>query len=706
MVEQRISEERMERKKDTPSDSKLRQLAEKELDIDGSKTELISEMSPENMATLIHELQVHQIELKMQNDELRRIHEELEESRDKYSHLYDFAPIGYFTVTEKGIIDETNLTLASMLGVTRTDLLGQPFSRFILKEDQDIFYEHRQRLLETEISQSCELRLLKKGGDKFYARLEYLVIKEKKHNLRQIRVAVSDITEQKRMEADRERHLAAIEQIAEGVVITDTNGNMEYVNPAFEKITGYSRQELIGQNPRILKSGEHDELFYQQLWETIASGNTWNGRLTNKKKGGMLYTEDAIISPVLDKSGKIINFVAVKRDITDEIRMEERLQQSQKMESIGTLAGGIAHDFNNILFPLIGYAEMLKEDLPHDSPEQESITQVLNAAFRAKDLVTQILAFSRQDNQALKPVRLQSIFKDVFKLLKASIPTTIEVKTEVDPDCDVVVADPTQIHQVIMNLVTNAYHAMQESGGQLEVSLKQVEIESRLFGFSELLPGNYALLKVTDTGPGIKKEIMDKIFEPYFTTKETGKGTGLGLSIVQGIVKNCHGDIHVYSEPGKGTEFHVYLPIMKKLSGIESFDPSELIQGGTERILLVDDEEIIVKMEKLLLERLGYNVTTRTGSVEALEAFKAKPDAYDLIISDMTMPNMTGVQLADKIKAIRTDIPFIICTGYSDQINEKTSRSLGIQGYVMKPVIKNEIAKTICNVLAAAKSKI
>ena len=424
-----------------------------------------------------------------------------------------------------------------------------------------------------------------------------------------------------------------------------------------------------------------------------------------RKDGSILHTT-LWIACLRNNKGEVEHLIAhlldnterIKAD-TDKKKLEAQLQQSQKMEAIGTLAGGIAHDFNNTLSPIIGFTELLQEDLPQDSPFQENIAEILQAGLRAKDLVKQILTFSRQHDQELKPVKIQALLTEALKLLASSIPKTIDIKTEINPDCGPVFADPTQIHQVIMNLVTNAYHSMQKSGGQLTVVLKQSEIESSPLGFSELLPGKYALLKVIDTGTGIKKGVLDKIFNPYFTTKKVGKGTGLGLSVVQGIVKSCHGELNVYSEPGKGTEIHVYLPIIKKPIKDIVLDPSEPVQGGPERILIVDDEETIVKMEKRLLERIGYHVVTSIGSIEALKKFKSDPAAFDLVITDMTMPGMTGIQLSNEIKKIRPNIPLIICTGFSDQINAETSRNFGIQGYVNKPIIIKKIAKTIRDVL-------
>ena len=508
-----------------------------------------------------------------------------------------------------------------------------------------------------------------------------------------------DVTEQKRAEEDRERLLKAIEQVAETILITDAKGNIQYANPAFEQVTGYSQKEAVGETLRILKSGEQNESFHRKMWQTLTSGDTWKGRLINRKKDGTFYTEEATISPVLDETGEVVNYVAVKRDITNEIRMEVKLRQSQKMEAIGTLAGGIAHDFNNMLFPLMGYSEMLKDDLPADSPLQSHVDEIIRAALRSKDLVKQILAFSRQGDQEIKPIKLQPIVKEALKLLRSSIPTTISIQQDIDPGCGIIVADPTQVHQIVMNLATNAYHAMEATGGRLKVHLKQERLEPGQSLLPELVPGEYALLTIADTGIGIGKDIMDKIFDPYFTTKETGKGTGLGLSVVQGIVKSCDGDIRIYSEPGKGTEVHVYLPIMAPKGVDIQTDPSEPIQSGTEKILLVDDEATIVKMEQQMLERMGYRVTIRTGSVDALEAFKANYDAFDLVITDMTMPNMTGIQLAEAIKKIRPEIPVILCTGFSHQINKEKSKALGIQGYVMKPVIKREIAEVIRKVL-------
>lgn len=377
-------------------------------------------------------------------------------------------------------------------------------------------------------------------------------------------------------------------------------------------------------------------------------------------------------------------------------RLEQCLMRARKLEAIGTLAGGIAHDFNNILAPLLGYAEILKDDLPDDENLHKSIDEIINASLRAKDLVRKILLFRGQGDQQVKSVRVQGIIQETIGLLKSSIPSTIEIFTEVDPHCGMIYADPTQIHQVIMNLSTNAYHAMQDSGGTLSLSLKQEKIKT---SDMETKDGDYAVLTVSDTGIGIEKKILDKIFDPYFTTKDIGKGTGLGLSVVQGIIEKYNGTIDVFSEPGKGTTVKILLPTLKK-------DPNEgegkavlPIQRGSDRILLIDDEQDVVNFEIKMFEKMGYLITAYTQSVEALKAFKKNPEAFDLVFSDMTMPKMTGIQLAHEIKSIRKDIPFIICTGFSEQVSGKNIEKFGIDAYIAKPVVMNEISQLIRDVL-------
>ncbi len=381
-------------------------------------------------------------------------------------------------------------------------------------------------------------------------------------------------------------------------------------------------------------------------------------------------------------------------------KYERQLQQVLKIQAIGTLAGGIAHDFNNILFPIVGYTELTMDEVSDDSVAHKNLEEVLKAAHRAKNLVQQILTFSRQSDQERKPIKIQNIITETLRLLRASIPASIEIIHKIQDDCGHIMGDPTQIHQVIMNLCTNAYQAMQDKGGKLEVILTEIDV-----GYEEMIdkvgmqPGKHLRLLVKDEGCGMEASVLDRIFEPYYTTKEQGKGTGLGLSVIHGIVKNHGGDITVKSTPGKGTIFQVYLPLIEDVDPDVEFESTDGATKGEERILLVDDEEQIVAMEQQMLENLGYRVTARTDSAEALKVFAEHPQNFDLVITDMTMPHMTGDQLAQKMLDIEPNIPVILCTGFNQGITEEKALAMGIQKFVMKPVVKKELASTIRTVL-------
>ncbi len=513
-----------------------------------------------------------------------------------------------------------------------------------------------------------------------------------------------DISERKQGEEERRRLVTAIEQGIDSVVITDKDGMIEYVNPSFEKITGYSKEEAIGENLRILQSGKQDAIFYREMWKTLTSGKAWQGHLINKKKDGTLFEEEVSITPVLNEAGEIINYVAVKRDVTEQMKLEGQLRQAQKMESIGTLAGGIAHDFNNILTPILGYSELARARISPDDPLASDLQQVITAAGRAKGLVQQILAFSRQAPQERKPFQPQLLVKEALKLLRASLPSTIEIREEISPDCGVIMADPTQFHQIIMNLCTNAYQAMRLTGGVLGVRLAKITIDndSRVPNI-ELAPGDYVLLEVSDTGCGIEQKALAHIFDPYFTTKGKGEGTGLGLSVVHGIVKSYQGHITVYSEPGQGTRFHVYLPRIAEAHSLAEADHIEAIPTGTERVLVVDDEAAITTMLEVILHGLGYQVTSSGNSLEALALIEQDPMAFDLLITDMTMPHLTGFELTAKALAIRSDLPVILCTGFSELINKEQTQALGIRAYLMKPISVRELGQAVRKVLDAKK---
>jgi len=511
----------------------------------------------------------------------------------------------------------------------------------------------------------------------------------------------AEIIERRQAEEERARLATAIEQAAESIFITDANWFIYYVNPAFERMNGYSRDEIIGKHTRILKNNKHDRAFYGAILKTLKRGDVWSGRLTNRKKDGTLYEAEVTASPIRDKNGTIINFVSIHRDITNEIKLERELRQAQKMEAIGTLAAGIAHDFNNILTAILGFTQMALNKTPAENPVQRDLERVLESSSRAAELVRQILTFSRQSELERKPVQISLIVKEVLKLLRSSLPATISISQDNDLglDRDKILADPTQLHQVLMNLGTNAAHAMRTNGGILSVSLSEIEADASFVSrFPDLSPGPYVRLAVSDTGHGMDAAVMERIFDPYFTTKEVGEGTGMGLAVVQGIIKSHGGAITAYSEPGQGTSFHVFLPIIKGEVAQESKTP-ELLLNGSERILFVDDEEPLAELGKEMLEYLGYNVTATTSSQEALNMFTANPLAFDLVVTDMTMPGLTGKQLAMELMWVRENIPIILCTGFSESINRKQAREIGIREILMKPYVINGLAKTVRKVL-------
>ncbi|MFC1512924.1 transporter substrate-binding domain-containing protein [Thermodesulfobacteriota bacterium] len=386
-----------------------------------------------------------------------------------------------------------------------------------------------------------------------------------------------------------------------------------------------------------------------------------------------------------------------QREAAEREDLEGQLRQTQKMEAVGTLAGGIAHDFNNILTAIYGFAELVKERLPEGSPAREDQQQVLMAASRAKDLVQQILAFSRQSEGELKPIHPHLIFKEALKLLRSSIPSTIKIRQNII-DCGAIMADPTQVHQIIMNLCTNAYQAMRESGGTLAVTLKLIEVskdDEKVFAY-KLVPGRYMRLEVSDTGAGMDKKTMAKIFDPYFTTKKMGDGTGLGLSVVHGIVESYGGTVMVYSEFEQGSTFHVYLPSLESLDVVpEAGEPPQPPVGGNETILVVDDEESIVRLQKIVLEGLGYTVLPFTSCGEALTVLQERSAEIDAVITDMTMPEMTGAEFSQRCFKIKPDMPIVLCTGFSELINEEQAKSLGIREFIMKPIIKKDLAAAV-----------
>ncbi len=616
---------------------------------------------------------------------------QMEQSLRLAQHSVEIAADAVFWLRPDATICYANVAACQLLGYSRDELLRLTAFDLNPARTPENWAAHWDRLRQQR-SYTFEAGFRTKSGDRVPVEIMsgYLEFGSEVYNFAFVR----DITERKQAAERLVTLAAAVEQAADDIMVTDAGGVITYVNAAFERTTGYSRTEAVGRSPRFLDSGRHEPAFYHSIDTTIASGQTWHGRFSNRTRDGQTILQDASISPILDGAGHVVGQVSARRDVTRQLQLEEHAAQADKLEAIGTMAGGIAHDFNNILSAILGYTQMALRKCPEDSAIHHDLQAVLLGSRRAADLVKQILTFSRHQQRAEQPVQVSLIVKEAAKFLRASIPATVEIRTDIRTDA-VVLAEPTDLHRILINLCTNAALAMQDHGGLLELSLAEVALgEAFASKHPGVSPGWFVRLTVRDTGHGMTREVQARIFEPFFTTRGCGEGTGMGLAVVHGIVTRCHGVVTVESEPGRGTTFELHLPLVEHAAPAVRPPPEPLL-AGTGRILVVDDEPLVAAMVVEQLNELGYQAAACSNGPEALERFAADPRAIDLVVTDMTMPGMTGDVLAQRLKALRPDLPVVLCTGYSDRISAETARSQGIDEFAMKPVAMTELSRLV-----------
>ncbi len=624
------------------------------------------------------------------------------EREGRFQSLADNLNVGIYRNTPgpKGHFIEANSAIVGMFGF---DCKKEFFDSHVadLYQNSDDRLKFNEKMKNEGFVVNEELNLKRKDGTPFIGSVSTVAVKDESGQVLYYDGVIMDVTEQKQakdalVESEfKFRSLFDLSPQAIALVKQKSSAIVD-VNDKFCGLFKLQRENIIGKTPVDL--GLYTETKRRQFTSNLEKTGKLVGFEMDFKAGDGSVLNTHMFSRLIKIKGDVY-ILTIFHDLSEQKKLELQLQQAQKMEAIGALAGGIAHDFNNILAAIIGYIELASISEGSQNCANE-LHEALMASNRAKDLVRQILAFSRQTDEERMPVRVSLVVKEAVKFLRATIPTSIEIKTHNGEKSGAVLANSVELHQIIMNLCTNAVHAIGEKDGILEIEVQYAEIDHKQKdGVIGLEPGPYIRVSIRDTGAGMPPELLKRIFDPYFTTKAKGVGTGLGLAVVHGLVKKYGGAIKAESKPGKGSTFHIYLPRVDQPDAYQS-ESKEMPMGGTERILFVDDESMLVDIGQKVLERLGYDVVTRTSPIEALALFKAKPDYFDLVITDQTMPGMTGDVLATELMRIRPDLPVIICTGYSQKVNQRRAAEKGIKGFVMKPMLINDIALAIRNALS------
>ena len=642
----------------------------------------------------------------------KKTENDLRESENRYRSLIEDQTDLVCRFTSDGTFVFVNDVYCKFFNISQKDLIGSKWQTLLDDGGVEHINNKLSELSDENPTVIVEASVCSGDGKIHWIHISNSGVFDSQGNLLEIQSVGRDITNRKISEEallkSEARFSRAVRGTSDGIWDWNVVTNEDYLSPRWKELLGYAEDELINEYDTFFSRVHPDDVsrVLEAKKAHLEQDFPYNIKHRLRTKNGVYKWFQVRGMAERDEQGKAQIMSGSITDITESIRveaekeeLEKQLQQAQKMESIGNLAGGIAHDFNNILSAIIGYTELALGAAPKGSSQKEDLEEVYIAGNRAKELVQQILAFARQSEKSTKPIKLSDIVTETLKLLRPATPTSIDIKPTIN-SASKIMGNNSQLHQIVMNLCTNAIHSLQKSGGVLQIALRNISLEKDSELKSSKLPsGKYVELTVSDNGPGIAPTIIENIFDPYFTTKGVGEGSGMGLAMVKGIVESYGGDIEVQSELGEKTTFTIRFPVATgKMS--QKLDKVEAHSLGTERILFVDDEPPIARMGGRMLESLGYTVTIRTSSFEALDLFKKKPDAFDLLITDMTMPSMTGDMLSTEVRKVRHDIPIIICTGYSNQINEAGAQKIGIEAFVYKPLAKADLAKTVREVLA------
>ena len=647
--------------------------------------------------------------------ELERRTEKLRASEHKFRMLFENLPDAVFVEDENGIVLDANLAACRLHETTRAQIVGVHVSALVPPE--------QRAQVTKQFSQWFTGAVERIEGESYTAtgrrvpvevrarKIEYdgrLAVLLHVRDLNERRVARQiherDLDERRSVQDERNRLILAVEQSAEAIIITDAEGIIQYMNRAFEQITGYLRTEALGCRPSILRSGNHDAVFYKDMWETIARGKVWSGRVVNKRKDGKLFHAELTISPVRDAQGQVINFVAVSRDISREVDLEGQLHQIQKMEGIGRLAGGVAHDFNNLLTSILGFARIVTDRLPKDHPQQHEMKEIVFAGERAAQLTRQLLAFSRKQSVHMMALDLNELLREMEQLLRRTIGEDIELRVELDQQLGPCLGDPMQLQQILLNLAVNARDAMPR-GGHLSISTRGVMLDETFCGSRVgLKPGSHTRISIRDDGCGIPPESRSQIFEPFFTTKGRG-GTGLGLSIVYAIVQQSHGHIEFDTEVGRGTEFILYFPQQAPLPAnpVAVVMKPEPLLGGNETILVVEDDELVRDLAQRLLVSLGYGVLTACGAKEAEAICKRHKGRLHLVLSDVVMPQVGGNAMVRNLRKLRQDFRVLYMSGFAEDTIVHHGVVRQDVNFLAKPFTRETLCAKVREVLDSKK---